>query len=67
VYDLGKLFSIAETNSQRSKDSFTFDTSTQVLTSLSIVLTLLSHQARTIIEAADRATNGKIFFIIKNK
>jgi hypothetical protein len=63
VYDLGKLFSIAETNSQRSKDSFTFDTSTQVLTSLSIVLTLLSHQARTIIEAADRATNGKIFFI----
>jgi hypothetical protein len=67
VYDLGKLFSIAETNSQRSKDSFKFDTSTQVLTSLSIVLTLLSHQARTIIEAADRATNGKIFFIIKNK
>jgi hypothetical protein len=67
VYDLGKLFSIAETNSQRSKDSFTFDTSTQVLTSLSIVLTLLSHQARTIIEAADRATNGKTFFIIKNK
>gem|GEM_PF-5874018 len=67
MYDLGKLFSIAETNSQRSKDSFTFDTSTQVLTSLSIVLTLLSHQARTIIEAADRATNGKIFFIIKNK
>jgi hypothetical protein len=67
VYDLGKLFSKAETNSQRSKDSFTFDTSTQVLTSLSIVLTLLSHQARTIIEAADRATNGKTFFIIKNK
>jgi hypothetical protein len=67
VYDLGKLFSIAETNSHRSKDSFTFDTSTQVLTSLSIVLTLLSHQARTIIEAADRATNGKIFFILKNK
>jgi hypothetical protein len=67
VYDLGKLFSIAETNSQRSKDSFTFDTSTQVLTSLSIVLTLLSHQARTIIEAADRATNGKTFFIIKNR